>query len=296
MDNIKVTILGADGYTCQIPRIKEGMKLLGHTLSEDSPDLIYSNDPKGYEKALILKEKYPNAYLIFNFLDIPWHIKNIERQTELLVKKFFLKADAVSVISSKVQKDMAKFYDKKIHVIYNPIKDVYFDEKIKKNNMFLYVGRANDPIKRIKLVHDSIIKIPEGLKNIKICGSENPGFGNYVGVVSDKDLNKLYNSSKFVLLPSKAEGIGLPMIEGMICGTIPVTCSDNLTAKEFSPSEFICEPNAQAIVNKIEELNKKYSSKRKLALEYGKKYKNQFNKKNIAINIIDIFNSKPTLR
>ena len=296
MDNIKVTILGADGYTCQIPRIKEGMELLGHTLSEDSPDLIYSNDPKGYEKALILKKKYPNAYLIFNFLDIPWHIENIQKQTELLVKNFFLKADAVSVISFKVQKDLTKFYDKKIQVIYNPVKDVYFDEKIKKDNMFLYVGRANDPIKRIKLVHNSIIKIPEGLKNIKICGSENPGFGNYVGVVSDKDLNKLYNSSKFVLLPSKAEGIGLPMIEGMICGTIPVTCSDNLTAKEFSPSEFICEPNAQAIVNKIEELNKKYSSKRKLALEYGKKYKNQFNKKNIAINIIDIFNSKPTLR
>ena len=292
MNDIKVCILGSDGYTCQIPRIKEGMESLGHILSENSPDLIYSNDPKGYEKALILKEKYPNAYLIFNFLDIPWHIENIQKQTELLVKNFFLKADAVSVISSKVQKDMAKFYDKKIHVIYNPIKDVYFDEKTKKNNMFLYVGRANDPIKRIKLVHDSIIKIPEGLKNIKICGSENPGFGNYVGVISDKDLNKLYNSSKFVLLPSKAEGIGLPMIEGMICGTIPVTCSDNLTAKEFSPSEFICEPNAQSIVNKIEELDKEYETKREMALKLGEKYKIQFDKKTIAKNIIDIFNSE----
>ena len=292
MNDIKVCILGSDGFTCQIPRIKEGMELLGHTLSEDSPDLIYSNDPKGYEKALILKEKYPNAYLIFNFLDIPWHIENIQKQTELLVKNFFLKADAVSVISSKVQKDLAKFYDKKIHVIYNPVKDVYFDEKIKKDNMFLYVGRANDPIKRIKLVHDSIIKIPEGLKNIKICGSENPGFGNYVGVISDKDLNKLYNSSKFVLLPSKAEGIGLPMIEGMICGTIPVTCSDNLTAKEFSPSEFICEPNAQSIVNKIEELDKEYEAKREMALKLGEKYKIQFDKKTIAKNIIDIFNSE----
>ena len=64
MNNIKVSILGADGYTCQIPRIKEGMESLGHTLSEDSPDLIYSNDPRGYDKALLLKEKYPNAYLI----------------------------------------------------------------------------------------------------------------------------------------------------------------------------------------------------------------------------------------
>ena len=292
MNNIKVSILGADGYTCQIQRIKEGMELLGHTLSEDSPDLIYSNDPKGYGKALKLKEKYPNAYLIFNFLDIPWHIENIQKQTELLVKNFFLKADAISVISFKVKKDLAKFYNKKIHVIYNPAKDVYFDEKIKKNNMFLYVGRANDPIKRIDLARESVSEIPDGLKSIKICGSEDPGFGDYVGIVPDKDLNKLYNSSKFVLLPSKAEGIGLPMIEGMICGSIPITCSDNLTAKEFSPLEFICDPNAKAIASKILELDKKYTDKRNLALEYGKKYKEQFYKKNIAKNIIDIFNSR----
>ena len=42
MKPIKVTILGADGYTCQIPRIKEAMQNLGHTLSEESPDLIFS--------------------------------------------------------------------------------------------------------------------------------------------------------------------------------------------------------------------------------------------------------------
>ena len=59
--------LGSDGYTCQIPRIKEGIEQLGHTLSEDSPDLIYSNDPKGYVRGLELKEKYPNAYLILTF-------------------------------------------------------------------------------------------------------------------------------------------------------------------------------------------------------------------------------------
>jgi len=52
MNNIKVSILGSDGYVCQIPRIKEGMEALGHVLSEESPDLIYSNDPVGYEKAL----------------------------------------------------------------------------------------------------------------------------------------------------------------------------------------------------------------------------------------------------
>ena len=292
MGNIKVSILGADGYTCQIPRIKEGMLSLGHIISMDSPDLIYSNDPKGYTEALILKRKYPNAYLILNFLDVPWHIENIEKQTELLAKNILSQADSVSVISFKVKKDLAKFYNKKIHVIYNPSKDVGYDEKIIKNNLFLYVGRANDPVKRIDLVHKTLSKIDGGEKNIKICGSENPGFGNYLGVVSDKDLNRLYNSSKFVLLPSKAEGIGLPMIEGMICGAIPIACSDNLTSKEFLPPDFICEPNSQAIANKIEELDKEYEVKRSLALEFGKKYKTQFNKKNIAINIMNLFNSR----
>ena len=64
MKNIKICILGADGYTCQIPRIKEGMELMGHTLTEESPDIIYSNDPRGYDKALSLKKKI--SKFIFN--------------------------------------------------------------------------------------------------------------------------------------------------------------------------------------------------------------------------------------
>ena len=290
MNNIKVSILGADGYVCQIPRIKEGMEALGHVLSEESPDLIYSNDPRGYNKALLLKKKYPKAYLILNFLDMPWHISNIQKQTELLVKNYFLKADVITTISFKVKKDISKLYNKKIHVIYNPIKDVYFDENIKKNNIFFYVGRTSDPVKRFNLVRESLLKIKDGVKNTKICGSQNPNFGDYLGIIKDHELNKLYNSSKYVLLPSVTEGIGLPMIEAMICGAIPITCSDNLTAREFSPPDFICEPYPQSIVNKIEELNKEYEAKRKIALEFGKKYKIQFDKKNIAKNIINIFN------
>ena len=113
-----------------------------------------------------------------------------------------------------------------------------------------------------------------------------------MGVVSDQELNKLYNSSKYVYLPSKAEGIGLTMIEAMICGAVPITCSDNLTAKEFSPKNFICEPKPQCITDKINEINKEYKINRNLSLEYGKRYKVQFDKKNIAENIINIFNSK----
>ena len=57
MKSIKVVIYGWDGFTCQIPRIKEGMEALGHILSEDSPDLIYCNDPIEFQKAINLKKK-----------------------------------------------------------------------------------------------------------------------------------------------------------------------------------------------------------------------------------------------
>ena len=167
MNNTKVCILGSDGYVCQIPRIKEGMLALGHVLSKESPDLIYSNDPTGYEKAMLLKKKFPSSYLILNFLDVPWHMPRIHEQTNSLVKYFLTKADAVTVISFRMKKDLAKFFNKKIEVIYNPIKDVFYDENIKKNNTFLYVGRANDPIKRINLVKESLQKIKNGLISYK---------------------------------------------------------------------------------------------------------------------------------
>ena len=270
--------------------IKQGFIKLNHTVTNNEPDLIYSNDPTGYQDAIFLKQKHPNVRLILNILDIPWHFPNIKNQTINLVNRFLNKADIITTISFKVKKDIAQFLsetkNKKVKVIYNPTKDVYLNKDTKKENEFLFVGRANDPIKRFQLIKQCLEKTSNGEKNIKICGQEDPNFGNFLGYVSDKELNKLYNSSKFVLLPSKAEGIGLPMIEAMICGSIPVACSDNETAKEFLPKDFICEPNVKSILLHINKLKQEYNSKRELAIKIGDKYKEQFNKVSVAQNIL----------
>ena len=282
---MKISVFGMSPFS---NLIKEGFTKLGHEISDKNPELIYANDPRGYKEAIQIKKKYKEAPLIFNLLDIPWHMPNIQQQTKLLVNQFLNQANFVSVISLKVKKDLSQFFNKKIHVIYNPIKDVYYDEKILKNNMFLFVGRANDPIKRFDLVRDTLIKIKDGIKKIKVCGAENPNFGNYLGYVSDEELNNLYNSTQFVLLPSKAEGIGLPMIESMICGALPITCSDNETAKEFLPRDFICAPDPKSILEHIKKLENEYANKRNLAFEFGKRYKEKFNKSSIAKNILNI--------
>ena len=282
---MKISVFGMSPFS---NLIKEGFTKLGHEISDENPELIYANDPRGYKEAIQIKKKNKEAPLIFNLLDIPWHMPNIQQQTKLLVNQFLNQADFVSVISLKVKKDLSQFFNKKIHIIYNPIKDVYYDEKILKNNMFLFVGRANDPIKRFDLVRDTLIKIKDGIKKIKVCGAENPNFGNYLGYVSDEELNNLYNSTQFVLLPSKAEGIGLPMIESMICGALPITCSDNEAAKGFLPRDFICAPDPKSILEHIKKLENEYANKRNLAFEFGKRYKEKFNKSSIAKNILNI--------
>ena len=282
---MKIAIFGILPF---IGLIREGFQILGHTVSNENPDLIYANDPRGYNEAISLKKKYPKVNMIFNLLDIPWFMPNILNQTKLLVSTYLSQADAITVLSYKVKKDLSQFLDRKIDVIYNPVRDVSYDKNIKKENPFLFVGRANDPNKRFNLIKDSLSKIKGGEKKITVCGEENPGFGNYLGYVSDKKLNELYNSTKYLFLPSKYEGIGLPMIEAVICGALPITCTDNETAKEFLPNDFMCEPNSDSIVKHIEKLDSNYNIKQKIALELGKKYKEQFNKTRIAKNILSI--------
>ena len=286
---MKIAIFGIIPFS---DLIKEGFIKLGHEITNNNPDLIYANDPMGYQDATFLKMQNPKTQLILNVLDIPWHFPNIDNQFKTMIRRFFSKSDNITAISLKVKKDLGKFFDSNIHekikVIYNPIQNVNYDGKINKNNSFLYVGRANDPIKRFNLVRETLSKIKDGDKNIVVCGIENPNFGNYLGHVSIKKLNTLYNEAKFLFLPSKAEGIGLSMIESLVCGTIPITCSDNETAKEFLSKEFICDPNPDSIVEYIEKVNKNYEQYRESALKLGKKYKEQFNKVNVAKNILSI--------
>ena len=71
MGSIKVVVYGWDGFTCQIPRIKEAMINHGHILSENSPDLIYCNDPIEFQKAINLKKKISKCFFNTKYFRYP---------------------------------------------------------------------------------------------------------------------------------------------------------------------------------------------------------------------------------
>ena len=134
MDKLRIALFGFDSYVSQIPRYREAFIELDHELSFDNPNIIYANDSTGYTDAIKLKNTFQDALLILHFLDIPWHMPNIQKQTESLVKNYLLKADIIAANSEKVKKDLSQFIpNKKIHVTHDIAKDVYLDEKIKKD-------------------------------------------------------------------------------------------------------------------------------------------------------------------
>ncbi|NCX93873.1 MAG: glycosyltransferase [Gammaproteobacteria bacterium] len=277
------------GWRCKpldvVSRIEEGLSNNDVIFTDKNPDLIYKNEDFFDEAIEFKKACTNNPFVIFNILDL--QIRNPKYNIDRL-KDQLAHADIITCISHSVKNQIKEYLNIEAEVIYNPIKDIS-RKQLKKTIPFLYVGRANDENKRFYLIKEALSSF-SGQEGLVVCGSENPNFGQYVGVIDDETLNDIYNASRFVLLPSKFEGIGLSMIEGMIAGSIPITCNDNPTAIEFSPKEFISDPNPKAILDKMMEIHKNYKYFQKIALEYGEKYLQIMNKNQIAKNIINIYN------
>ena len=280
---IKVKIYGAKEYWCQVPRIKDGFKGLGHEVTKaDNYDFVYENN---FDYSDIDSEHLDSAisnkgFKIFNVLDNPPHIPDFPIDK---LKHQLSQADIVTCISDPVKKQLSDIGIKS-EVIWNPIKDIFYDSNMKREINCLYVGRWTDPNKRFELL-DNIAKF--------IVGPTGHGAsGNYLGLVNDTSLNQLYNSSKIVALPSKFEGLGLPALEAMAAGAIPLVCRDNPNSK-LCPDFCVAEPTIESVATTYNSLINHFTNFQSVIVdEWTPWIQNKFSKFSIAKNIVDLYNSK----
>jgi len=98
----------------------------------------------------------------------------------------------------------------------------------------LYIGGA-DPHKRVDLLLEAwSLPEAEGLPPLMVAGAaaarpdavtsagRHPGRIRLAGPVDDEALDRLYREAMAVVLPSLWEGYGLPVLEGMARGAVPV--------------------------------------------------------------------------
>ena len=287
---LRIKVYGAKEYWCQIPRIKDGLKGIDHeVVTGDDYDIIFANnfeydsiDSEHNDSALwegntqLPKKGFKN----FNVLDIPPHIDDFPIDK---LKDQLSHANVVTCISKPVQQQL-KDIGVDAHIIWNPIKDIFYDPQVKKQINCLYVGRWNDPNKRFNLL-DNIEKYVVG-------PSGQAANGNYLGLVNDLTLNQLYNSSKVVALPSKFEGLGLPALEAMAAGAIPLVCSDNPNSS-LCPDFCVAEPTVESVTSTYNSLINHFTHYQSVIVdEWTPWVQHKFSKFSIAKNIVNIYKSK----
>lgn len=290
----------ADFYAAQWPRIAQGFIELGHTITNvaHEADLIYVNNPP-FTQALKDRLSGAKGKLIFNTLDVPWH--HIATFDAGALKAQLAQADAVTAISATTARDIEQVTGIRPTVVYNPVMPVTRAPLLRTNRYarFASVGRKSDPNKRTSLAYNALQLLGIERECVALVGAD-PGWGAYLGVLSDENVNRVYNSVDFVLVPSHFGGIELPMIESMAAGVIPVVCNDLWTRAEFLLPALFPEyddvaPNAQSIARFIaqylEDGTRMADMKERLHSHYAAQWAHHFSPQGVAGAILRVYDS-----
>ncbi len=231
---MKIRVMGADFFGSQKNRIEEGFVALGHELTNHShvADLVYVNNAWYDEVIMDRAAGQISGKVIFNVLDCAPHLGDQFPMAKLKAQLGY--ADAVTTISDTVAEDLAARADFNSTVIWNPIKPVVRTGVKKHPFKAMFVGRVNDANKRAALGAIALSILGFDNEEVVTVGGEAPFFrGTYWGVATDAALSDIYNSVDYVIMTSLHEGMGLPALEAMAAGAIPVICNDLSTRQDF---------------------------------------------------------------
>lgn len=296
---MKILVDGSRFYGGQCDRIEDGFRQLGHEITTDAStaQLLYSNDMAHYDH--ILSEKLAGrakGKVIFTVLDLALHNKDFD--FEGLAKRLAF-ADRVCSISQYVQWQLKSYLNVDSTVIYQPVKEVSRNpaKKVACPYRFLSAARRSDPNKRVPLWVGALQMLDVQPQEVALAGNEG-GWGDYLGVQSDENLSRLYNSVDFVMSCGKIEGLALNVPEAMAAGAIPVICNDMTTREELLPPDLFPEyvkvtPDVPAIAHFLTRfLNNPEAMaemKTRLFVHYQANWAHRLSGRAVAQAILDVY-------
>lgn len=190
------------------------------------------------------------------------------------IDPYYLESDALILLSRKYWEEFQKYSSayknqKKVFYQYNPLSYDYIPqiEKVKKKKEVLFVGRIEEPTKRIsriletwKIVNDrgindwhlKIIGDGPDLENLKMMSK---GMHLYnISFLGSKDPRDDYITASILLLTSAMEGWPITIVEGKNFGVVPLIMNTFSAAREI-----VNDGEDGVIVNSIS--IKKYASR-----------------------------------
>lgn len=313
-----ILFLGARGKTCQVSRIESSFRryldftVLNHETLSSSPDYIFCNDAGYFDQAISIKaQSSGKTKIILNVLDLFAHIQTAQADEQRKkIGQQIKQADVVTTIASYCVKEISDLFNIKSELIYNPMIPIRREDTKNRfsedpnNWKFLFVGRNCDPNRRVVEGIRGLLRFGFGPSNFVSFGSENIGYGNYLGVISEEEMNDQYNRCHFLLFPSLYSGLGLPVVESIAGGMIPLCCSDMTTLPDILPENdfpeyysFRDSRSAEENINKLfnylvsKHNNDSFSSfSIRLSNHYNRNLENLYSPESVAKRIFDICN------
>lgn len=178
----------------------------------------------------------------------PRSFKNRVRPLYRLALSFVARrADAVVTVSSASCGELARLLKtpaERLHVVYNGVSPVFRPSERcirQRPPVVLYVGRQ-DPYKGLDTLVVSFAELRNRYRidaRLAVVGFPDPRYPeaqklasslrisdsvDWLGFLSESELVSAYQRAAVLVLPSRFEGFGLPVLEAMACGT-PVVCT-----------------------------------------------------------------------
>lgn len=284
------------------------------------PDVFWSTNyqiPVFWSRTKIINTIYDLSSFIY-----PHYYTNSLSRIKKKMPEAVQKADIIVTVSKNTKKDIHNIFKaplEKIRVVYCGVSEEFFNEKDEKirdetrikyansERFILSVGtlspRKNfvNLIKAFKIIKSrfpDIKLVIAGQKgwlfedifsSVKNLGLEKDVI--FTGVVSNEELNFLYNCAEVFAFPSFYEGFGIPVAEAMKCGA-PICCSNTSSMPEIAgDAALYFNPNDKdEIAQLILRLLQDKSLKEELVKEGFKQVKNFLWEKS-AQQVLDIFKS-----
>ena len=167
---------------------------------------------------------------------------------------------AVSEFTKREAVELLGLPESGVTVIGNAVEPVFSpDGPTAKGDYVLAVGTL-EPRKNLPRVAQAAARA--GLE-LRIAGARGWGevdptglidIASWVGEVSDEELAALYRGARCLVFPSLYEGFGIPVLEGMACGTPVVTSAGGATEEVAGGAAVLVDPlHIDAIAAGIEE-------------------------------------------
>ena len=183
----------------------------------------------------------------------------VKRSVALIAVSDSTKDDLVELMGADPQKVEVFYEAALLGATGNPL------SRLERGGYFLFTGTL-EPRKNVSTLLRAYALLPQEIRyqyRLKLAGK--PGWGgedyralagqlgvgencDFLGYVSDSELEKLFRQAYALVYPSFYEGFGLPVIEAMACGTPVVTSNISSLPEVVGPEGLTASPHDPAAV------------------------------------------------